>query len=352
MTNDRLLFSLFLPLMKKQKSIVGIGSALVDILVHLEDDQLLEVLQLPKGSMTLVDAALSQKIMDFTTGLEWTMETGGSAANTIRGIAQLGGTTGFIGKIGNDEPGKFFKTEFENVKTATHLYYSGIPTGKAATLISPDAERTFGTYLGAASELNVAEISEDIFSHYDYLHIEGYLVFNHELIEGILRFAKKQGLKVSLDMASYNVVEANLDFLNHLIVSYVDVVFANEEEARSYTGLAPEAALKAIAGQCEVAVVKIGEEGSLVRSGDQFVKISTPKVTSIDTTGAGDVYASGFLYGLANNFSLENCGKLGSLLASRVIQVAGARIPDEDWPEISEEVQQMIGEVETDPSHQ
>lgn len=331
--------------MKKQpnqKSIAGIGSALVDILVQLEDDQLLEALQLPKGSMTLVSADLSQKIMDFTTGLEWTIETGGSAANTVRGIAQLGGATGFIGKICNDEPGQFFRSEFERLKIAPHLYFSTIPTGKAATLISPDSERTFGTYLGAASELSADEISEDIFSNYDYLHIEGYLVFNHELIEGILKLAKKQRLKVSLDMASYNVVEANLDFLKYLIDHYVDIVFANEEEAKSYTGLAPEGALQVLAGQCEIAVVKIGKEGSLVRSGNQFVKVGTPQVNSFDTTGAGDVYASGFLYGLANHFSLENCGKLGSLMASRVIQVAGAKIPDEDWPGILEEVKGMV----------
>ena len=325
-----------------QKSIVGIGSALVDILIQLEDDQLLEVLQLPKGSMTLVSAELSQKITELSTGLDWTIETGGSAANTVRGIAQLGGSAGFIGKICDDKIGRFFKSEFENLKINPHLYYGDIATGKAATLISTDSERTFGTYLGAASELSVDEISENIFASYDYLHIEGYLVFNHELIEGILKLAKKQGLKVSLDMASFNVVEANLEFLNHLINSYVDIVFANEEEAKSYTGLVPEAALGIIAGQCDIAVVKIGKEGSLVQSGKQVLKIATPQVTSFDTTGAGDLYASGFLFGLANHFSLESCGKLGSLLASRVIQVAGAKIPDGDWPGILEEIKGMI----------
>ncbi|KOH44444.1 adenosine kinase [Sunxiuqinia dokdonensis] len=325
------------------KTIVGIGSALVDILVQLEDDQLLNTFQLPKGSMTLVDAPLSQKILDSTEGLERSIETGGSAANTVRAIAQLGGSAGFIGKISNDPMGHFFKDEFEKNRIVPHLFYSQIPTGKAATLISPDSERTFGTYLGAASELSVDELSQELFSNYDYLHIEGYLVFNHALIEGVLKLAKKQGLKIALDLASFNVVEANLDFLKGLIAEYVDIVFANEEEAKAYTGLEPKAALKQIASQCEIAVVKISRDGSLIQAGDQFVKVETPQVKSIDTTGAGDVYASGFLYGLANGFSLENCGKLASLLASKVIQVFGARIPDEELQLIKQEVDAFKG---------
>ncbi len=326
-----------------QKAIVGIGSALVDILVQLEDNQLLNTFQLPKGSMTLVDAVLSQKILDSTENLKRSIETGGSAANTLRAIAQLGGKAGFIGKISNDPMGHFFKEEFEKNQITPHLFYSQIPTGKAATLISPDSERTFGTYLGAASELSADELSEELFSNYDYLHIEGYLVFNHTLIEGVLKLAKKQGLKIALDMASFNVVEANLYFLKRLIDEYVDIVFANEEEAKAYTGLEPKAALKQLAGQCEIAVVKIGRDGSLIQSGEQFVKVATPQVKSVDTTGAGDVYASGFLYGLANGFSLENCGKLASLLASKVIQVFGAKIPDTEWVEIMREIEGLRG---------
>lgn len=324
-----------------QKTIVGIGSALVDILVQLEDDQLLDSFQLPKGSMTLVDALLSQKILDSTEGLERSIETGGSAANTVRAIAQLGGKTGFIGKISNDKMGHFFKDEFEQFQVTPHLFFSQIPTGIATTLISPDSERTFGTYLGAASELRADELSEELFSNYDYLHIEGYLVFNHSLIEGVLKLAKKQGLKIALDMASFNVVEANLDFLKRLIAEYVDIVFANEEEAKAYTGLEPGAALKQIALQCEIAVVKIGKDGSLIQTGEQLVRVATPQVKSVDTTGAGDVYASGFLYGLANGFSLENCGKLASLLASKVIQVFGAKIQDDQWAGIMREVERL-----------
>ena len=325
-----------------QKTIVGIGSALVDVLVQLKNDQLLEQFGLPKGSMTLVNADLSRQILQAGASLESGKETGGSAANTVRGIACLGGTTGFIGKIYDDSMGQFFKKTFEDLHIQPHLFHGSIPSGVAATLISPDSERTFGTYLGAASELSVADLSDDLFAPYDYLHIEGYLVFNHDLIEGVLKLARKNGLIISLDMASFNVVEANLDLLKRLVAEYVDIVFANEEEARSFTGgKQPEEALAEMARQCRIAVVKIGREGSLVQAGDQLVRVSAVPVNAVDTTGAGDVYASGFLYGLANGFSLANCGKLGGMLAAEVIQVLGAKIPDESWPQILAEVAKM-----------
>lgn len=324
-----------------QKSIVGIGSALVDILVQLPDDTLLEQFHLPKGSMTLVDAELSERMMDSTTKLQRSIETGGSAANTVRAIASLGGSTGFIGKLGDDRMGQFFRGSFEELRIYPHFLFSKTPTGKAITLISPDSERTFGTYLGAASEFSVDEISSDIFSGYDFLHIEGYLVFNHKLIEGILKKAKEKGLKISLDMASFNMVESNFDFLNYLVEKYVDIVFANEEEAKAFTGLEPEAALSKMSGQCEIAVVKIGKDGSLIQKGDDFIKVMAIDTKPRDTTGAGDVYAAGFLYGLANHFNIRRCAELGTLLASRVIQVLGAKIPDSDWENIHAQVQEM-----------
>ncbi|MGD9558453.1 MAG: adenosine kinase [Mangrovibacterium sp.] len=324
-----------------QKSITGIGNALVDILVRLEDDRLLDIFGLPKGSMTLVDEHLSRLMLERTAGLKQTMETGGSAANTIRAVACLNGKAGFIGKICDDGEGRFFRSEFGRLAVTSHLLYSPTATGKAVALISPDSERTFGTYLGAASEMTADELTPAVFEGFDYLHIEGYLIFNHHLIEGVLKLAKNAGLQISLDLASFNVVEANLDFLKKLVGEYVDIVFANEEEARAYTGLDPVDAVRHISQECKIAVVKIGREGSLICSGESFAKVGTPQVYSVDTTGAGDVYAAGFLYGLANDFSLQNCGRLGSLLASKVIQVLGARIPDESWAEILMEAERL-----------
>jgi len=326
---------------QNQQSILGVGSALVDVLIGLKDDSLLEEFGLPKGSMTLVDAETSAQMKTAAIELGRTIETGGSAANTVRAIAGAGGKCGYIGKIADDEYGRFFRQQFEEAGIENHLFYSTTPTGNATALISPDSERTFGTFLGAASELNADEISDEIFKGYSILHIEGYLVFNEALIEGILQKAKNCGLLISIDMASFNVVEAKLDFLKRIVAEYVDIVFANEEEAKAFTGLDPVLAVAEIAKVCKIAVVKIGKEGSLVQSEDQFLKIKTPKVKSIDTTGAGDVYAAGFLYGLASGFTLENCGELGSLMASKVVQVLGAKVPEVKWPCIHAVINKM-----------
>lgn len=317
---------------------MGIGSALVDILVKLPNDELLQEFNLAKGSMVLVDADKSKQIIESTASLNSILETGGSAANTIRGIAQLGGKTAFIGKVNNDEMGDFFHKSFVDLGIKFHHLQGETPSGVAATLISPDSERTFGTYLGAASELSLTDLNDKMFKPYDILHVEGYLVFNHALIEGILKRAKKSGLKVSLDMASYNVVEANLDFMKYLMDNYVDIVFANEEEAKAYTGKEPYEALGDIATQCEVAIVKIGSKGSLVQSGDTIHLIPPFKVNAMDTTGAGDVYASGFLFGMANELNYNQCGRIGSLLASEVIKGIGAKIPDAAWEHINKEI--------------
>jgi len=315
----------------KQKSILGIGNALIDVLINISDDTVLKKFGLPKGSMTLVDAILSEEIKRETKIHNRIIQTGGSAANTIHGIAKLGGKCGYIGKISDDEFGDFYLEDFKKNQINTHFYFSETGTGHATGLISPDSERTFGTYLGAAMELTAEEMTHEIFQDYGILHIEGYLVQNHALIEAAMKIAKENGLLVSIDMASFNIVEANLDFLHEIIRKYVDIVFANEEEALAFTGKNPEEALAEIAGICKIAIVKLGANGSMIKIGDRVIRIKAMTAKSIDTTGAGDIYASGFLYALSENFDLEVAGKIGSLLAGNVVEVMGAKIPEETW---------------------
>jgi len=325
----------------KRKSVLGIGNALIDVLISITDDAVLEKFGLPKGSMTLVDSILSAEIKKETKNSKRNIQTGGSAANTIHGIAKLGGSCGYIGKIANDEFGNFYLEDFKRNRINTHFYYSETGTGHATGLISPDSERTFGTYLGAAMELTAEEMTHEIFQDYGILHIEGYLVQNHALIETAMRIAKENGLLVSIDMASFNIVEANLDFLQDMIEKYVDIVFANEDEAHALTGKNPEEALTEIAGMCKIAVVKIGEHGSLIQSGDRVIRINAISAKSIDTTGAGDIYASGFLYALSENLDLEVAGKIGSLLAGNVVEVVGAKIPEETWEKLLPEIENL-----------
>ena len=323
----------------RQKSILGIGNALIDVLITITDDAVLQKFGLPKGSMTLVDSIVSAEIKKETKNNVRIIQTGGSAANTIHGIAKLGGACGYIGKISDDEFGHYYLEDFRKNNINTHFFVSETGTGHATALISNDSERTFGTYLGAAMELTADEMITDIFRNYGFMHIEGYLVQNHALIEAAMKAAKENGLLVAIDMASFNIVEANVDFLLRIIQEYVDIVFANEEEALALTGKNPEEALNAIADLCSIAIVKLGAQGSLIKTGNRVIRIDAIPAKSIDTTGAGDIYAAGFLYALAENLDLEIAGKIGSLLAGNVVEVMGAKIPEETWERLIPQIE-------------
>jgi sugar/nucleoside kinase (ribokinase family) len=311
--------------------ILGLGNALVDILVTLPDDTFLTENALPKGSMQLIDYPRAEHLLSLTGALPRGFASGGSAANTIHGLARLGVETAYIGKIGDDEHGIFFHDDMVKSGIAPRLLRSKSATGTAITLITPDTERTFGTYLGAAVELLPSDISPADFRGFDLLHIEGYLAFNQDLTSYIVKYAKEAGLKVSIDLASYNVVEANLDFLKGLVHDGVDILFANEEEAKAFTGLPPAPALEALAKMCDIAVVKVGKEGSLISDGLNQWSVPATEVTPVDTTGAGDLYASGFLYGLTVNKPLQTCATYGSIVAGKVIMGLGAKIPESEW---------------------
>ncbi|MDE6215366.1 adenosine kinase [Bacteroides sp.] len=320
--------------------IIGLGNALVDVLVAIEDDGILTEMQLPKGSMILIDENKLLKINGYFNQKKPCLATGGSAGNTIRGMASLGAGTGFIGKINDDFYGNFFRDSLlEHGIEANLLYSADLPSGVASTFISPDGERTFGTYLGAASTLKVEDLSLDMFKGYAYLFIEGYLVQDHNMILRAIELAKEAGLQICLDMASYNIVKGDLDFFSLLINKYVDIVFANEEEAKAFTGKGPEESLEVIAAMCSIAVVKMGARGSLIRKGTEVVRVpALPVEKVVDTTGAGDYFAAGFLYGLTCGSSLEKCAKIGSILARDVIQVVGTELPEKQWEKIKEEI--------------
>jgi len=325
------------------EKILGIGNALVDIMTRLENDQILNDFDLPKGSMQLVDDDFANKLSVATESLDKSQSSGGSAANTIHGLARLGLPTGFIGKLGDDELGSFFRRDLETNKITPQLLTSQNNSGRAIALISPDSERTFATCLGAAIEMGADDLTGDLFKGYHYLHIEGYLVQNHELIIKAAQLARSNGLKVSLDMASYNIVEENLDFLEDFVEKYVDLVFANEEEAKAFTGNDPLEALNKLASFTGIAVVKTGKDGSMVQKGSEIWKIDPVKASPVDTTGAGDAYAAGFLFGLASGFDLKQCGNLGSLMAGKVIEVVGAKMNDSQWKSIEKTIPEFSG---------
>lgn len=324
-------------------AVLGIGNALVDVISVLKDDSILEQFGLPRGSMTLVDDTQSKVIYDATYSDDSELATGGSVANTMRSMANLGGNSGYMGKIGRDSLGELFKGDFEKAGVTTHLFYSKSDTGRVMGLVSPDSERTMATFLGAAAEMLPAEITADAFKGYEIVYIEGYLVFNHDLITACAKAAKAAGVKIALDLSSFNVVEANLDFLKDLIKNYVDILFANEEEAKSFTGLEPEEALHEIAKDCEISIVKVGKDGSMIKKGDDVSRVGIISAKAVDTTGAGDAYAAGFFYGLTKGYEMEICGKIAALVSGKVVEVMGPNLPDEQWGEIKAEIQIIAG---------
>lgn len=323
--------------------ILGMGNALVDVLVTMQDDSLLEEMHLPKGGMQLIDEDKLQHIKERISTMKVHKSTGGSAGNTTLALANLGAQPGFIGKIGDDDYGQFFRKNGRKHGIDMRLLVGDLPTGVASTFISPDGERTFGTCLGAAATMKAENLTLDMFKEYAYVYIEGHLVQDHELILRAMQLAKEAGAQVCLDMASYNIIKEDLPFFDMLITKYVDIVFVNEDEVRAYTGKEPWEAINEIAAKCSVVVMKLGSQGSCIKKGTECIKLEIPPVKKVmDTTGAGDFYAAGFLYGLTCGYSLERCSVIGSFLASGVIQVVGTNLPKRKWDEIKLNIESLL----------
>ena len=319
------------------EKVIGIGNALTDILINLPSDEILKRFGLPKGSMSLVDADLQRKISESTADLPRTLSLGGSAGNTIRAMARLDAQVGFVGKVGNDTTGDFFEKALENLGVKPTILRGTLHSGRCVSLVSGDGERTMATYLGAALEMKGGEIAPSVFEGFDCLYIEGYLVQDHDLIRTAVATARRCGMKVAIDLASFNIVEENLDFLRGLVQEYVDILFANEEEARAFTGeVKPLRALEVISRACELTVVKVGIKGAYIkRQGGEVIHVGILTAANrVDTTGAGDFYAGGFLAGLCQGLTLRQCGTIGAIAAGKVIEVIGTTFGEETWTEI------------------
>ena len=325
------------------KSILGMGNALTDILAVLQDDSLLRQFHLPKGSMQHVDKMTGDRIWQTLRQMGVQYVAGGSAANTITGTAIFGMKSGFIGKIGDDELGHLYKSDQEQYGIRSTLLKGANPSGRAMVFITaPNAERTFAVYLGSALELVPEDLKPEFFEGYDYFHIEGYLVQNQNLIRKAVELAKAAGCIISLDMASYNVVESNEAFLHDIVDHYVDIVFANESEAKSFTRLSPREALDELSRHCSIAVVKVGKDGSMVKRGDEYHYIEAWPANTIDATGAGDTYAAGFLYAHSLGMPLKVCGEIGSVIAAKVVEVIGTKIDIPRWKDAKAEIRALI----------
>jgi len=314
--------------------VLGMGNALVDVLTVLDSDAILQQLHLPKGSMQLIDRTMMDAINQCLASYPKSMVAGGSASNTVNAMAKMGIETGFVGKIGNDEVGAFFLDDTCKNGVTPQLLSSSNESGRCMVLISKDGERTMCTFLGASAEMEAGDLTAELFDGYTIFHIEGYLVQNYDLIRRAISLAKAAGMTISLDMASFNVVAQSRDFLKEIIPGNIDILFANEEEARAFTGEEPRKALDILSAMSDIAIVKVGQEGSFIKHRNEVMHIDSFHVNCIDTTGAGDIYAAGFLYGFATGFSLAMSGKTGSYLAAKVVEEVGSKISAEKWDAI------------------
>jgi sugar/nucleoside kinase (ribokinase family) len=315
----------------KHTRITGIGSALVDILIN-ESDEFLKTLHKEKGGMTLVNDEDITHILS-ASPQKTLVVPGGAACNTIAGVANLGGEARFIGRRGNDAYGKVFEKQLIQGGVEPLISVSDSPTGKVLSVITPDAQRSMFTFLGASTELDPESITASLFNETAIAMIEGYLLFNRTLMQAALTAAKEAGSLIALDLASFEVVNASRDILFDLVRDHVDILIANEDEARAYTGFEDEEkAVEALSRDVTYAVLKVGARGSYISYQDHITRIPAQDgLPPIDTTGAGDLWAAGFLFGIAHGFPIEKSGRIASACGYEVCQVMGAQIPEEAW---------------------
>ena len=310
--------------------ITGIGNAIVDVIVNVED-KYLEDQDIRKGMMSLVDLKTIENISD-TIEIKTTV-SGGSVANSIVALAQNGMNTAFIGKVSNDEIGSKFidGLKSENVTFACKAQSDDSKSGRCIVMVTPDAQRTMSTYLGISQKLNSGDINQDVIKNSSITYLEGYLWDLDDAqvaIKHATDYAKSSGNLVAFSVSDVFCIERFRDSFRSMIDSNVDIVFANKEEIKSlYENDNIEEITKILSQQERIYAITMGEEGALIIKGNETYKIEAQKIENlVDTTGAGDLFAAGFLEHFIKNESLESCGSRGVEMASRVIQQYGARL--------------------------
>ena len=324
--------------------VYGVGNSLVDIQVNVSDATL-EELGFPKGIMTLVDDEVQQRVLSHLEGAAVTRCAGGSAANTIMGVADFGGTATYAGKVGNDALGEFFLQDMRKIGVTIDVPASSQPTGTCVILITDDAQRTMLTNLGASATLSPEDIDADLIRAAEYVYVEGYLFGGEPTRSAALeaiRLAKEHGVKVAFTVSDPMLVTHLRDEFWGLIEGPVDLLFCNLDEARSLTG--EEDAIDcahAIHQHSDNVALTMSDQGSILMHAGDAIPIESVTVDAVDTTGAGDMYAAGVLYGITNGFSWKQSGHLASQAAGRIVAQLGARL---EQPFTNEQMAELMGE--------
>jgi len=320
-------------LMSQKFDVVGLGNALMDALCILADDSLLSELSLNKGEMHMVDDARWKTVYAKLDESKISLQTGGSCANTIAALGLMGASVSYCSQVGDDDFGSTYSQQFIDACGSHDLLVAeGSATGKCLSLISQDAERTMLTDLGTAIELPSVSHFEESIAGAKVLYLTGYLMFGdmrNRMLEAIA-IAKANNVQIALDVADPSVISILRDDMYAVIKDHVDIVFLNEAEAQALCGGTPESAIEELAKTCSVVVVKLGSKGSMARVGEEVAHADIFKVNAIDTTGAGDSYAAGFLYGYIREWPLAKTVKLASRVASQTVAQLGAVVRERD----------------------
>lgn len=312
---------------KAEYDVAGIGSALLDFTVNV-DDAFLKEINLVKGHMQLVDEKTSARILEKISHMEMSIAPGGSSANTLAGVASLGGKAAFIGRVGDDSHAARYIDDTGKAGVASFISKGGGMTGHAITFITPDSERTFATHLGAATALSMGDVDFDVIERSSILHLEGYLFEpgpQREICYSAMKRIKSGGGLVSVDLADPSLIGRIKNVFDDVISNYADIVFANEDEILAYTGKKESDGLDDLASKTGFAVVKLGAKGSMIKTGGITERIDPFAVNVVNTNGAGDMYAAGILYGLTSGRNAADSGRIASYASSLVVSSTGAR---------------------------
>lgn len=315
--------------MNGKHEILGVGSPLIDLVFQVEDS-FLENMQAVKGSMKPLDFPAFSDLLK-KCGTQPNVRMGGSSANTIKGLAHLGQHCALVGKIGTDAAGEAFLQSLEKSNVVSLLQFSSTPTGQIACLVTPDGERTFRDYLGASLEFSAEDLKPEMFKGIKLVHIEGFTLMHKNVTLRAMELAKAAGAKIAFDLSNFELVQHFQEKIIELLTHYVDILFANREETRALTKLDSEEGCRVLKDLCDVVVTLMGAEGCWVGHGNQQQYCPAYPFVPLDTTGAGDLFAAGFLHGYLTGRPLTECAHYGALAGAAVVQVFGAEIPDEQW---------------------
>ena len=314
--------------------VLGIGAALVDLVSSVSEEWLKNT-KVPKGGMTLVDF---QTLETLLKGIDKSEKVpGGSASNTIVGLSKLGQKTSFLSKIKEDALGMLYENHLKNAHVESLLKKSEVPTGCVLSAVTEDAARTMFSFLGASDTLSAEDIDDSLFQEISLVYLEGYRAFDAVTFTHILKMAKKNHVKTAVDFGSFGVVETMHSLFENLFQEHlIDMIFANEDEAKAYTGLSAEKSIEILGHLAPLAVVKVGKDGAFISYNGEVIQVPAIPVQAKDTTGAGDLWAAGFLYAFLNKCNTLKAGLFASEVAAEVIQIQGASISDERYAYLKE----------------